>query len=207
MSRTPCARALRVTNPPQLPHHGFSDSSMMCLRHSTQPYNPTMLERRCGAHAETSSYWLGSSAPSWRLLRRVVLHKQMWIKGTSMSNHVQDRACTRPLQNPPSQPRIRNLPLDPPSSRPPLAHLDVVQSETSSAMSRRLLERGACVQRGEVEFRGEVVLQKQAYWWHDKYRPRKPKYFNRVHTGCAALGQVVMTTRTGRPRHVHCNPT
>lgn len=21
------------------------------------------------------------------------------------------------------------------------------------------------------------------YWWHDKYRPRKPKYFNRVHTG------------------------
>lgn len=23
----------------------------------------------------------------------------------------------------------------------------------------------------------------QVYWWHDKYRPRKPKYFNRVHTG------------------------
>ena len=21
------------------------------------------------------------------------------------------------------------------------------------------------------------------YWWHEKYRPRKPKYFNRVHTG------------------------
>ena len=21
------------------------------------------------------------------------------------------------------------------------------------------------------------------YWWHDKYKPRKPKYFNRVHTG------------------------
>lgn len=26
----------------------------------------------------------------------------------------------------------------------------------------------------------------QVYWWHDKYRPRRPKYFNRVHTGCAA---------------------
>ncbi|KAJ4843454.1 hypothetical protein Tsubulata_041685 [Turnera subulata] len=25
--------------------------------------------------------------------------------------------------------------------------------------------------------------QSQAYWWHGKYRPRKPKYFNRVHTG------------------------
>lgn len=23
----------------------------------------------------------------------------------------------------------------------------------------------------------------QVYWWHDKYKPRKPKYFNRVHTG------------------------
>ncbi|KAF2307487.1 hypothetical protein P3X46_004115 [Hevea brasiliensis] len=23
----------------------------------------------------------------------------------------------------------------------------------------------------------------QVYWWHDKYQPRKPKYFNRVHTG------------------------
>ncbi|KAG2682842.1 hypothetical protein I3843_10G002700 [Carya illinoinensis] len=23
----------------------------------------------------------------------------------------------------------------------------------------------------------------EVYWWHDKYRPRKPKYFNRVHTG------------------------
>jgi hypothetical protein len=23
----------------------------------------------------------------------------------------------------------------------------------------------------------------QVYWWHNKYAPRKPKYFNRVHTG------------------------
>ena len=23
----------------------------------------------------------------------------------------------------------------------------------------------------------------QVFWWHDKYRPRKPRYFNRVHTG------------------------
>jgi len=27
------------------------------------------------------------------------------------------------------------------------------------------------------------LLGSQVYWWHDKYRPRKPKYFNRVHTG------------------------
>jgi hypothetical protein len=37
----------------------------------------------------------------------------------------------------------------------------------------------------EVAFAGEVSLDAdaQTYWWHDKYRPRKPKYFNRVHTG------------------------
>jgi len=31
--------------------------------------------------------------------------------------------------------------------------------------------------------RSEVALASQVYWWHDKYKPRKPKYFNRVHTG------------------------
>lgn len=28
-----------------------------------------------------------------------------------------------------------------------------------------------------------TMMRTQVYWWHDKYRPRKPKYFNRVHTG------------------------
>lgn len=26
-------------------------------------------------------------------------------------------------------------------------------------------------------------MSKQAYTWEDKYRPRKPRYFNKVHTG------------------------
>jgi hypothetical protein len=33
------------------------------------------------------------------------------------------------------------------------------------------------------EFGGEVPLESNVYWWHEKYKPRKPKYFNRVHTG------------------------
>ncbi|MEW5304764.1 MAG: hypothetical protein WDW36_007353 [Sanguina aurantia] len=32
-------------------------------------------------------------------------------------------------------------------------------------------------------FGGEVALESRAYWWHEKHKPRKPKYFNRVHTG------------------------
>lgn len=38
---------------------------------------------------------------------------------------------------------------------------------------------------GDAPFGGEIQLDSdsQVYWWHEKYRPRRPKYFNRVHTG------------------------
>lgn len=36
---------------------------------------------------------------------------------------------------------------------------------------------------GDAPFTGDVALESQVYWWHEKYKPRKPKYFNRVHTG------------------------
>lgn len=35
----------------------------------------------------------------------------------------------------------------------------------------------------DLSSRSEVALDSQVFWWHDKYKPRKPKYFNRVHTG------------------------
>lgn len=35
----------------------------------------------------------------------------------------------------------------------------------------------------EAEFSVETELDHQVYLWSDKYRPRKPRYFNRVHTG------------------------
>jgi hypothetical protein len=36
---------------------------------------------------------------------------------------------------------------------------------------------------GNYELKEETYKLSQIYWWHEKYRPRKPKYFNRVHTG------------------------
>jgi len=36
---------------------------------------------------------------------------------------------------------------------------------------------------GDAPFRGEVELDSKVYWLNEKYKPRKPKYFNRVHTG------------------------
>lgn len=35
----------------------------------------------------------------------------------------------------------------------------------------------------EEAFNSELSTPTQVYWWHDKYRPRKPRYFNRVKTG------------------------
>nr|KAJ3420997.1 hypothetical protein HK105_004747 [Polyrhizophydium stewartii] len=35
----------------------------------------------------------------------------------------------------------------------------------------------------EAEFKEEAALGATSYLWQDKYRPRKPRYFNRVHTG------------------------
>ncbi|CAM9158107.1 unnamed protein product [Ascophyllum nodosum] len=34
-----------------------------------------------------------------------------------------------------------------------------------------------------MDLADEVHVAGQTYWWHDKYRPRKPRYFNRVKTG------------------------
>ena len=40
---------------------------------------------------------------------------------------------------------------------------------------------------GDIAFTGEVEQKdlgdRELYWWHNKYKPRKPRYFNRVHTG------------------------
>ena len=35
----------------------------------------------------------------------------------------------------------------------------------------------------ELPFNGDVPVERQVYLWQDKYRPRKPRYFNRIHTG------------------------
>jgi hypothetical protein len=53
----------------------------------------------------------------------------------------------------------------------------------ADAMFRREASKG--VDDGEEVMAGddEFSVPGQVYWWHDKYRPRKPRYFNRVKTG------------------------
>ncbi|KAK9826911.1 hypothetical protein WJX81_008654, partial [Elliptochloris bilobata] len=61
------------------------------------------------------------------------------------------------------------------------------EAEDADAMQRFRVQStrlmGDAKEQGDIEFGGEVVLASKVYWWHEKYRPRKPKYFNRVHTG------------------------
>ncbi|PNW78408.1 hypothetical protein CHLRE_09g398650v5 [Chlamydomonas reinhardtii] len=51
------------------------------------------------------------------------------------------------------------------------------------ALFRTQAEKTMGADEGDRQFGGEVSLDSKVYWWHEKYRPRKPKYFNRVHTG------------------------
>ncbi|RGB35400.1 mid region of cactin-domain-containing protein, partial [Rhizophagus diaphanus] len=60
-----------------------------------------------------------------------------------------------------------------------------VEEEEESLVSKVLYEREAAKDLDEDEaiFNIEEELAKTTYLWQDKYRPRKPRYFNRVHTG------------------------
>ena len=40
----------------------------------------------------------------------------------------------------------------------------------------------------EYDFNSEVVLKLQDPIWKEKYRPRKPRFFNRVHTVSGVCG-------------------
>lgn len=47
-------------------------------------------------------------------------------------------------------------------------------------MTRNIGADGQAVE--EYNFNSEVVLELQEPIWKEKYRPRKPRFFNRVHT-------------------------
>eukprot|EP00904_Undaria_pinnatifida_P005010 jgi/Undpi1/1639/HiC_scaffold_11.g05029.m1 len=57
----------------------------------------------------------------------------------------------------------------------------------SSALALGMLanekSKGMGDQEEGMDLADEVDMGGKTYWWHDKYRPRKPRYFNRVKTG------------------------
>ena len=54
------------------------------------------------------------------------------------------------------------------------------EDDQADLMFKRESSKG--MGENEEAFDGAIDVN-QTYWWHDKYRPRKPRYFNRVHTG------------------------
>ncbi|KAI7852594.1 mid region of cactin-domain-containing protein [Circinella umbellata] len=71
---------------------------------------------------------------------------------------------------------VRHKPKEEPRSNEP---------QDDSVASAALFEQEAAkgIDEDEAIFNIEAELAKQTYMWQDKYRPRKPRYFNRVHTG------------------------
>ena len=61
---------------------------------------------------------------------------------------------------------------------------EAVSSSASTSSSLRFDKRSSeAVGEGEDEFSLEADVSDTSYWWHDKYRPRRPRFFNRVKTG------------------------
>ncbi|KAF6214640.1 hypothetical protein GE061_009383 [Apolygus lucorum] len=56
-------------------------------------------------------------------------------------------------------------------------------SERTEVEQRMHQEARKGMSNDEAVFSVESALDSQVYLWSDKYRPRKPRYFNRVHTG------------------------
>lgn len=63
----------------------------------------------------------------------------------------------------------------------------VIEDDTDDAYSRQEILLRQEARKGmndeEAEFSVESKIDPQVYLWSDKYRARKPRYFNRVHTG------------------------
>ncbi|PWZ00684.1 hypothetical protein BCV70DRAFT_231508 [Testicularia cyperi] len=63
------------------------------------------------------------------------------------------------------------------------SHAVAGEGEESAADRMFMQEASKALDVEEEVFKGDEVLTNQTYQWEDKYRPRKPRYFNRVHTG------------------------
>lgn len=55
----------------------------------------------------------------------------------------------------------------------------VVQSDGETEFEKKAREG---MDLDEAQFSVELNLEQQSFMWSDKYRPRKPRFFNRVHT-------------------------
>ncbi|CAA6672344.1 unnamed protein product [Spirodela intermedia] len=61
--------------------------------------------------------------------------------------------------------------------------LDELEALQRKIESQMLSGTAKVVEFWEAVLKRLPIYKAKVYWWHDKYRPRKPKYFNRVHTG------------------------
>merc|ERR1719188_283293 len=59
----------------------------------------------------------------------------------------------------------------------------MVAAERARGMEQGEVSFNAAGKGNADEFHGEVQLPSRHYEWEDKYRPRKPRFFNRVKTG------------------------
>lgn len=60
---------------------------------------------------------------------------------------------------------------------------ELFNAERAKGMSQGEAAFNAMGKGDDSEYHGEVLLERKRYEWEDKYKPRKPRFFNRVKTG------------------------
>ena len=76
--------------------------------------------------------------------------------------------------------RLAAGPARPSSSAPSKPAPATAEDAKMAAYSNSLMGEGS---ENDRSFAQEVRVDRKVEWWHQKYQARKPKYFNRVHTG------------------------
>ncbi|KAK1557663.1 hypothetical protein Q3G72_029110 [Acer saccharum] len=124
-----------------------------------------------------------------------ILNKQFHIyKAKACLKEIHAKLMLQNLQCHPEQPETQEAEEEEEkageSFSPQLLHGDENEEEAiDPGEDRAILERKCMLlleeqqRRAPSEDMGAMNLDSQVYWWHEKYRPRKPKYFNQVHIG------------------------
>lgn len=114
----------------------------------------------------------GGDVEYWELMRSEVkvqrakaevqaTHVQLLKDQLALLADIREKACISVRTAPPTKP----------------------SAENSAEPDREMIPIDMGDREDKMEVEDEVLIPSGTYWWQDKYRPRKPRYFNRVKSG------------------------
>ncbi|GAA49403.1 hypothetical protein CLF_103019 [Clonorchis sinensis] len=115
--------------------------------------------------------------------------RQAQLEAAAMvEEEMYDAACYSPPRVDPTEVALDAVIYNPEDDR---AKIDYQRKEVLRTGAMRASEEEELMRRAregmedgeDAQFSVQIPLEDQSFLWSDKYRPRKPRFFNRVHTG------------------------